>query len=89
MVAKVFDLDNALNGGGDALSAMLSPEDVVYVPRTRLSSTAQVMRYVSEIFLFRGFGLNYSYQLNRKDDPDTTTTTRDENGTVTSTTTTN
>jgi len=84
MVAKVFDLDNALNGGGDALSAMLSPEDVIYVPRTRLSSTAQVMRYVSEIFLFRGIGVNYSYQLNRRDK--TTTTTSEDGLTTTSTT---
>ncbi len=88
MVAKVFDLDNALNGGGGALSAMLSPEDVIYVPRTRLSSTAQVMRYVSEIFLFRGIGVNYSYQLNRREDPDTSTTTTNSDGSTTTSTTT-
>ena len=66
MVAKVFNLENALNGNGQVFSAMLSPEDVVYIPRTRLSSTAQVMRHVSEIFMFRGLGATLSY---RVDDP--------------------
>ncbi|OUR97984.1 hypothetical protein A9Q81_12025 [Gammaproteobacteria bacterium 42_54_T18] len=66
MVAKVFNLENALNGNGQVLSAMLNPEDVIYIPRSRLSSTAQVMRHVSEIFMFRGLGATLSY---RVDDP--------------------
>lgn len=66
MVAKVFNLENALNGNGHVLSAMLNPEDVIYIPRSRLSSTAQVMRHVSEIFMFRGLGATLSY---RVDDP--------------------
>ncbi|MBV1921311.1 MAG: polysaccharide biosynthesis/export family protein [Pseudomonadales bacterium] len=66
MVAKVFNLEDALNGNGKVFSAMLNPEDVIYIPRTRLSTTAQVMRHVSEIFMFRGLGATLSY---RVDDP--------------------
>ena len=63
MVAKVFDLEAALVGDGKVLSAMLSPEDVIYVPRNRLSTTAQVMHYVSEILQFRGIGVTLAYRL--------------------------
>lgn len=66
MVAKVFNVKNALNGKGGALTAMLSPEDVIYVPRTRLSNTAQVMRNISDIMMFRGVGATLSYRI---DDP--------------------
>ena len=67
MVAQVYDFEDALNGKSKAITAMLSPEDIVYIPRNRLSSTAQVMRSVSEILLFRGIGLTYSYRLDNED----------------------
>ncbi|MDX1696395.1 MAG: polysaccharide biosynthesis/export family protein [Ketobacteraceae bacterium] len=63
IVAQVYDFEDVLNGKSKAFTAMLSPEDMVYIPRNRLSSTAQVMRSVSEILLFRGIGLTYSYRL--------------------------
>ncbi len=67
MVAQVYDFEDVLNGKSNALTAMLSPEDIVYVPRNRLSTTAQVMRSVSEILLFRGIGLTFSYRIDDKD----------------------
>lgn len=67
MVAQVYDFEEVLNGKSKAFTAMLSPEDIVYIPRNRLSSTAQVMRSVSEILLFRGIGLTYSYRLDEED----------------------
>lgn len=67
MVAQVFNLEDALNGKGAGLSTILSPEDIVYIPRTQLSTTAQVMRSISEILLYRGTGVTFSYRL---DDPE-------------------
>ena len=37
----------------------LHPDDVLYVSRRRLSSTAQIMQELGDIFLFRGWGINF------------------------------
>lgn len=45
----------------------LSPEDLVYVPKRRLTKMAEVMREVMDISMFQGWssyvGLSYGYQL--------------------------
>jgi len=37
----------------------LYPDDIVYIPRRRLNSAAEIMREVGDIFLFRGWGLSF------------------------------
>ncbi len=67
MKAKVYDLEDLINGKSDKMSTLLSPDDVIYIPRNRLSTTAQVMRSVSEIMMFRGIGVSGTYSLNNSD----------------------
>ena len=68
MQAQVYNLKQLLNGKTDAAAAILSPEDVLYIPRDRLSTTAQVVRSISEIMMFRGIGVTVSYSQTDNDE---------------------
>ncbi|WP_028580741.1 polysaccharide biosynthesis/export family protein [Desulfogranum japonicum] len=61
MVARICNFNELLQGQGQA--SLLQPDDIVYVPRTRLSSAAQTMKYVSDILLFRGVDISYTYRM--------------------------
>ena len=61
MVGKVYDFNSLLTGKSDAV--ILHPDDIVYVPRSRLSTASQTMQYISNILLFRGMDVSYSYRL--------------------------
>jgi len=47
----------------------LRPDDIVYIPRRRLNSAAQIATEVSELLFFDGWdtGLSFSYSLNPED----------------------
>ncbi len=66
LAAKVYDLRSALRGKSDALTAQIGPEDIVYVPATRLSNGAETMHKLAELILFRGVGYNLTYRLDTK-----------------------
>ena len=38
----------------------LKPDDIVFVPKTRIASLAQLMKQISQIAMFRGWSLGYS-----------------------------
>lgn len=41
----------------------LHPDDIVYVPRRRLSKWADIARDVADVLFFRGWGANISYEI--------------------------
>lgn len=61
MVAKKHNFMELLAGNGKA--TVLNPEDILFVPKSRLSTTAEMMRHISDILLFNGFDLGFNYRL--------------------------
>jgi len=58
------DLKGTLNGSGTQSGIQLQPQDVVYVPKTFIAEANKFVRqYISDLFLFRGIGLGFSYEL--------------------------
>ena len=48
---------------------ILHPNDVVFVPKTTIANLDKfVKEYVADLFLFRGIGLGFSYDLRKDDD---------------------
>lgn len=66
VVAKVFDLKDALRGKESAFTTQVGPNDVIYVPATRLGNSADVMRQLSETLMFRGVGYTFTYRTDDK-----------------------
>lgn len=57
VVARRVNLKSTLALGPEGEYFYLKPDDMVYVPRTNLSSMARVMTQVGEMFWFRGWSL--------------------------------
>lgn len=68
--AKVVNVGNAMKGKGELAMAMVEPNDVIYIPRTQLAKSSDVMRQVSSLMLFNGFGFGFSYRVDDKDEVD-------------------
>ncbi|MCO7593993.1 MULTISPECIES: polysaccharide biosynthesis/export family protein [Pseudomonas] len=62
-----YDVDEALSGKSQAI-AYLQPEDMLYVPKTKLASAGELSRQLADVILFQGMGVNFSYRLDSKDD---------------------
>ncbi len=61
-----YDVDKALAGGSQNL-AYLQPEDMLYVPKTKLASAAELSRQLADVVLFQGWGFSFSYRVDDKD----------------------
>lgn len=64
-----YDVDKALSGGSQKL-AYLQPEDMLYVPKTKLASAAELSRQLADVVLFQGFGFSFSYRVDNKESND-------------------
>ena len=59
------DVTKSLSAANHDADFVLQPNDVVYVPKTFIANANQfVNQYVANLFLFRGVGLGFSYDLN-------------------------
>jgi polysaccharide export outer membrane protein len=65
MIAKVYNLEDGLEG--KAAMAYLLPDDIVYVPKTKLARAADIARQISEVLIFRGTGVSFSYRLDEEE----------------------
>jgi len=45
----------------------LQPDDIVYVPRTRIVKIAEIMRNIADILMFRGWGLGLGWDLHSEE----------------------
>ncbi|MEW5773291.1 MAG: polysaccharide biosynthesis/export family protein [Thermodesulfobacteriota bacterium] len=59
LTATRLDLASHLAVNQDSQFFFLMPDDIVFVPRTGLSETAEAMRYVGDIIFFRGWGSSF------------------------------
>ncbi len=57
-VATRVDMDDVLSGDSDARFFYLRPDDIVFVPRTRIASMGQLMREIADAFLFNGWNVD-------------------------------
>lgn len=64
---RLYDVDAALRGRADTF-AYLQPDDLVYVPKTRLTRAGEISRQLADVVLFQGVGFSFSYRLDDKDD---------------------
>lgn len=58
IVATRLDLTKSADLGGRGFLFFLMPDDIVYVPRTRLSEAAQIGTELRDALLFRGWSIN-------------------------------
>lgn len=57
-VATRIDLESAMSANTSSSFFYLRPDDIVFVPRTRIASLAQLMGEIADVFLFKGWSLD-------------------------------
>ncbi len=65
-LAYVYDVKKAMNGQADQM-AYLQPDDLLFVPQTRLSKAGQISRQIADVILFQGVGFSFSYRVDNKE----------------------
>lgn len=63
LTANRFNIKDMAQFGAHATSFFLQPEDIVLVPRSKVSSLAQLMSEIADITFFQGLGLGVSYDV--------------------------
>jgi len=67
MVATRVDLTDTLTFAENTQLFYLSRDDIVFVPKTKLSQAAEVARNIADILFFRGWGIGFSWELHNID----------------------
>lgn len=67
MEARLYDVGKALDASADTF-AYLQPDDLLYVPKTKLARAGEISRQVADVLLFNGVGFGFSYRVDNKDD---------------------
>lgn len=61
----LYDIKEAVNR--EALQmAYLQPDDLLYIPQTRLSKAGQISRQIADVILYQGMGFGFSYRVDTK-----------------------
>lgn len=63
MVATRVELGKTLGFGPNKSAFYLHPDDIVYIPKTRLTRAAEVAQNIASVLFFKGWGLNFSWEL--------------------------
>jgi polysaccharide biosynthesis/export protein len=63
MVASIVDVTAMFDGKNKIDNFLIYPEDIVYVSKDLISSLAQLMQDLSNIVLYRGWNLGFSWEL--------------------------
>lgn len=58
LIARRINLENLLELKNSEAFFFLKPEDIVYVPKTQISSLAMLMRQIADIALFNGWSIS-------------------------------
>jgi len=59
MVARRINLSDTLNMEKNSTFFFVKPDDIIYVPTTRLADTANAVENIRKIMMFRGWGVNF------------------------------
>ncbi|MGI0118191.1 polysaccharide biosynthesis/export family protein [Zooshikella sp. RANM57] len=66
MMARVYDIRESIRTGKAAITYLM-PDDIVFIPKTRLAETANITRTLSDVILFNGIGFSFSYRVDSKE----------------------
>jgi polysaccharide export outer membrane protein len=72
MIATRVNVANGLNFTDDGSLFYLLPDDIVYIPATRISDAAHIAKQVGDVLFFRGWSLGFSWQLHSANNETTT-----------------
>ncbi|MNF22007.1 Polysaccharide biosynthesis/export protein [compost metagenome] len=64
--AHSYDVEKALSGNAQNI-AFLQPDDMLYVPKTKLANAGEVARQMADVVLFQGIGFSFGYRVDNKD----------------------
>lgn len=67
--ARNYDVEKALDGDATQI-AYLQPDDMLYVPKTKLANAGELARQLADVVLFQGVGLSFSYRVDNKNSDD-------------------
>ncbi|MFS0827420.1 polysaccharide biosynthesis/export family protein [Pseudomonas phoenicis] len=65
--AMPYDIDKALDASA-AQVAYLQPDDMLYVPKTKLASAGDLARQLADVVLFQGVGFSFGYRVDNKNE---------------------
>jgi polysaccharide export outer membrane protein len=65
VTAHSYDVEKALSGDATQI-AYLQPDDMLYVPKTKLASAGELARQLADVVLFQGVGMSFSYRIDNK-----------------------
>ena len=68
LIATRVNLEETFNFKEGNAFFYLLPDDIVYVPKTRISEAAQVANDLADVVFFRGWGLGFSWELHNESD---------------------
>ena len=63
--AMPYNIDQALDASA-AQVAYLQPDDMLYVPKTKLASAGELARQLADVVLFQGVGFSFGYRVDNK-----------------------
>lgn len=66
-IAYVYDVKKAMRRKALQM-AYLQPDDLLYIPQTKLSKAGQISRQIADVILFQSVGVSLSYRLDNKKD---------------------
>ena len=58
MIARRVNLTELLSLNEDSSFFFVGPDDIIYVPRTRLATAANISQKIAQIIMFRGWSIN-------------------------------
>lgn len=61
IIARVINLNDTLSVQDNADFFYLRPDDVIYVPRRKISTFAQLMAEIADILFFKGWSIGFGY----------------------------
>lgn len=61
-----YDVEKALSGDASQI-AYLQPDDMLFVPKTKLASAGELARQLADVVLFQGVGFSFGYRVDNKD----------------------
>lgn len=63
MECRIVDVKSVLTAGKESVYVLLKPDDIIYVPKRRLATAAQIAKEISDLIFFRGYSLGFSWEV--------------------------
>ena len=64
--AHVYDAEATLDGASLQF-AYLQPDDLLFVPKTKLAKAGELSKQIADVFMFQGIGFSFGYRVDDKE----------------------